>query len=75
MENPFFISEDRYWNSECGLRPIGACAYAPVGIRNGKAKGNVHRAWGIECRKLWSGNALPCSMGFAFFRIPHSEFF
>jgi hypothetical protein len=36
---------------ECGLRPIGACAYAPVGIWNGecgKKEREARRLGGLE---------------------------
>ena len=35
-------SEDRIRNGECGLRPIGAYAYTPVGIRKHSALSKEH---------------------------------
>jgi len=36
---------------ECGLRPIGAYAYAPVGRVNAERKKSIgQRAWGIGLR-------------------------
>ena len=46
------MTEYRLWMTEIGirkweggLRPIGACAYAPVGMRNDKALGT---GYGVE---------------------------